>query len=57
MDAPKILSVRPLENKRLLVRFVNGIEKIYDCQPVIEKYESFKPLENEVFFKQVKPTP
>lgn len=54
MDAPKILSVQPLEDKKLLVKFVNGIEKIYDCKPLIEKFEPFKVLENEVFFKQVK---
>ena len=54
MDAPKILSVQPLEDKKLLVKFVNGVEKIYDCKPLIEKFEPFKALENEVFFKQVK---
>jgi hypothetical protein len=54
MDTPKILSVEPLENKHLLVKFDNGVEKIYDCRPLIEKYEPFKPLENDVFFKQVK---
>jgi hypothetical protein len=54
MDAPKILSVQPLDNKKLLVKFANGIEKIYDCKPLIEKFEPFQPLENEVFFKQVK---
>ena len=54
MDSPKILSVQPLEDKKLLVKFVNGIEKIYDCQPLIEKFEPFKALGNEVFFKQVK---
>lgn len=54
MDAPKILSVQPLDDKKLLVKFVNGIEKIYDCKPLIEKFEPFKVLENEVFFKQVK---
>lgn len=54
MEAPKILSVQSLEDKKLLVKFVNGIEKIYDCKPLMEKFEPFKPLENEVFFKQVK---
>ena len=54
MDTPKILSVHPLDDKKLLVKFVNGIEKIYDCKPLIKKFEPFKPLENEIFFKQVK---
>ena len=54
MDAPKILAVQPLENKKLHVKFVNGVEKIYDCKPLIEKFETFSPLENEVLFKLVK---
>ena len=54
MEAPKILSVQPLEDKKLLVKFVNNIEKIYDCKPLMERFEPFKALENEVFFKQVK---
>ena len=53
MDTPKILSVQPLEDKKLLVKFANGIEKNYDCKPLIKKFEPFKALENEVFFKQV----
>lgn len=51
MDTPKIRSVQPLENKRLLVKFVNGVEKIYDCRPLIEKFEPFKPLEDDGFFQ------
>lgn len=54
MDTPKILSAQPLESKKLLIKFTNGIEKIYNCKPLMEKFESFKALENEVFFKQVK---
>ena len=53
MDTPKILAVQPLEDKKLLVKFINGIEKIYDCKPLMEKFEPFKALGNEVFFKQV----
>lgn len=54
MDIPKILSVQPLENKKLLIKFANGVEKIYDCKPLMEKIRPFKALENEGFFKQVK---
>ena len=57
MGMPKVLSVQPLENKRLLVEFSNGVKKIYDCEPLIEKFEPFKALENEVFFQQVKADP
>lgn len=57
MNVPGILSVKTLEGRHLRVRFSNGVEKIYDCRPLIAKYEAFKPLENEVFFKQVKADP
>lgn len=54
MEIPRILSVQLLDDKKLLVKFANGIEKIYDCKPLVEKFDAFKALENEVFFKQVK---
>ncbi len=53
MDAPKIESVKPLEGKRLLVKFMNGVEKIYDCNQLLH-LEMFQPLKNEAFFKSVK---
>jgi len=52
MSAPKILSVQPLEEKKLLVKFVNGAEKIYDCAQLIH-LESFQLLKNDAFFKAV----
>lgn len=54
MDTPRILSIQPLENKKLLIGFANGVEKIYDCKPLMDQFEPFRALENEVFFKQVK---
>jgi hypothetical protein len=53
MDTPKILSVQALENKKLLVKFVNGIEKIYDCNPLLNM-DMFEVLKNDAFFKAVK---
>ena len=53
MNAPKISSVQALENKRLLVKFVNGMEKIYDCTPLLN-LEMFELLKNDAFFKAVK---
>ena len=53
MDTPKILSVQALENKRLLVKFVNRVEKIYDCNPLLSM-EMFEVLKNAAFFKAVK---
>jgi len=56
MSAPKILSVRALENKRLLVKFVNGIEKVYDCTPLLGM-EMFQILGNDAFFNSVRVDP
>ncbi len=53
MNAPKIQSVRPLANKRLLVTFANGVEKIYDCNPLLQR-EIFHLLKNETFFKSAR---
>ena len=53
MDTPKISSVQALENRKLLVKFVNGVEKIYDCTPLLS-LEMFEVLKNDAFFKAVK---
>ena len=53
MNTPKIVSVQPLEDKRLLVKFENDVEKIYDCNPLLH-LEMFEVLKNEAFFKAVK---
>jgi hypothetical protein len=53
MNAPKILSVQALENKKLLVKFVNGVVKIYDCTQLLN-LEMFQILKNEALFKFVK---
>jgi len=53
MNAPRVESVKPLEDKRLFVRFVNGVEKIYDCNQLLH-LEMFRSLKNEAFFKSVK---
>ena len=53
MNAPKILSVQALENKKLRVKFANGIERIYDCGPLLN-VEMFRLLKNDAFFKSVR---
>ena len=53
MNAPKLLSVQALDNKKLLVKFVNGVEKIYDCNPLLG-LDMFEVLKNDAFFKAVK---
>jgi hypothetical protein len=56
MTAPKIQSVQPLEDKKLLVLFANGVRKIYDCNQLLH-LEPFKVFQNEAFFKSVKVDP
>ncbi len=52
MTLPKILTIRPLDQKKLLVTFDNGIKKIYDCKQLL-KLEMFQVLQNDAFFKSV----
>jgi hypothetical protein len=56
MNTPKILSVQALEDKKLLVKFVNGVEKVYDCNPLLDM-DMFEVLKNDAFFKAVKVEP
>jgi hypothetical protein len=41
-----------LENKRLLVTFINDVQKIYDCHAIMH-LAPFESLKNEAFFKTV----
>ncbi len=52
MNAPKVQSVKPLKGKRLLVTFLNGVQKIYDCHAILQ-LDRFRLLENEAFFLAV----
>ncbi len=50
MNVPRIKVVTPLKEKRLLVTFDNGVQKIYDCQRILT-LERFQLLKQEAFFK------
>ena len=52
MNTPRIQSVTPLASRRLLVSFVNGVERVYDCKNLIG-LERFRLLKEEAFFKAV----
>jgi hypothetical protein len=52
MKVPRIQSVSSLEGKRLLVTFVDGTQKIYDCKQILH-LERFRFLNQEAFFKAV----
>ena len=57
MDSfPRVRSVKPLRNKRLLVVFHNGTKKVYDCAPLL-KSEVFRPLADEMLFRAVRSDP
>jgi hypothetical protein len=56
MITPKIISVQPLEHNRLLIKFANGIEKVYDCTVLLDR-KLFQTLKNEAFFKSVRVDP
>ena len=51
----KIKDVKALANYRLSVGFINGEERIYDINPLFNKWASFKSLiETNGLFKQVR---
>ncbi len=50
---PKVAAVTPLPGRKLLVRFVGGQNKVYDCRPLMET-APFSALQNESLFRQVK---
>ena len=50
---PKVISVFPKSNHRLLVTFDNGMRKLYDCTPLMET-ETFSPLKEDWLFRSVR---
>jgi hypothetical protein len=50
---PKVKSVQPRPEKRLLVTFDNGTRKLYDCNPLLRS-EVFAPLQEEWLFRTVR---
>ncbi len=53
MNIPRILSVTPLENYYLLVKFDNRKTKKYNVAPLFSN-AMFAPLQNRALFKTVK---
>lgn len=49
---PKIDEVKAQQDRRLLVRFRNGVTKLYDCKRILS-LPAFEPLRtNEVLFQR-----
>lgn len=53
---PKISRVKTIGGKTLLVDFDNGVQKVYDCTPLLQT-EAFRPLQNESLFRSVHADP
>jgi len=53
---PRIESVAALSDKRLRVRFRNGVIKVYDCTPLLAE-EPFRPLTDDALFRSVQADP
>ncbi len=50
---PAITSVKPLENKLLLLEFDNCESRIFDMKPFLNQ-NAFKGLDNDVVFQTVR---
>jgi hypothetical protein len=50
---PRITSVAAVGNTELRVRFENGVEKTYDCQPLLSRPQ-FQLLNTPAFFRAVR---
>ena len=44
--------VTPLDNYKLLVEYVTGEKRLYDCSPQLQ-YEAFEPLKDVTLFNKV----
>ena len=56
MNPPKVLTATALDDKKLLVKFENGISKVYDCTPLLS-LEVFSVLVDDALFRSVKVEP
>ncbi len=50
---PKVKTVKPLPDKRLLVTFQNSAQKIYNCTILLEDI-NFAPLRDDIIFNSVR---
>jgi hypothetical protein len=55
-NIPRIASVEPVGQAELLVRFQNGVDKIYDCRPLLARPQ-FRLLAESAFFRAVRVDP
>jgi hypothetical protein len=51
---PRVVNVKPESNYMLLLKFTNGEIRRFDMKPYLN-CEVFRPLQNQAFFKSVRP--
>ena len=49
----KVITVKPIEGKKVAVVFSDGMSGVFDVAPYIQS-DFFKRLEDEAYFKQVR---
>ena len=49
----KVKDVAPLPDMQLTVQFANGVTKLYDVKPLMERFPAFCALEDEGLFASV----
>lgn len=50
----KVTNVIPKKDMNLMVRFENGVTKMYDTKQLLEQFPFYSKLKDEAFFKLVK---
>ena len=53
---PRIAAVKAMKGGKLLVRFENGVEKVYECGQILSKPQ-FQLLKIDAFFRAVRVDP
>ena len=54
METPEwtIENITALEDYKLRINFIDGVKKIFDCKPLLEK-KIYAPLKDKKFFRRV----
>jgi hypothetical protein len=56
VQSPRVVTAEAVGRTELLVRFENGVTKVYDCQPMLSRPE-FRLLADLAFFRAVRVDP
>ena len=53
MKEIRVLSVKPLDDKMMILTFASGEKRLYDATPLLD-YPAFQPLKDDSVFKNAK---